>query len=205
MRCARPAALLLAFLLAGCQYLKDRAADFLDPYRIGVGVGTAVGVRTRQLGLVDTGLMIGVKPRATSLGWRYGTPAILMDGDPRIDADQAEVIKTTSLIGLDYAHGSYQSARNSAALLPGLLSWVDATPAGSEWVVPETGDLFADRHWLWSATAFGEDRYQQVHAFDLEGEIALLAYYDVGFSPGEVVDFLLGWFLLDIAKDDGRF
>ena len=46
-------------------------------------------------------------------------------------------------------------------------------------------------------------RKARVHTFDLEvGAFALILGARVGFSPGEFVDFLLGWFGVDIAGDD---
>ncbi len=59
-------------LLASCQYIGDRGLDFLDQYRAAVGVGSVAGARGRSLGLVDTGLMIGMKPKAAALGWKSG-------------------------------------------------------------------------------------------------------------------------------------
>jgi len=178
--------------------------DFLDQFRGSVGVGSVAGVRAKALGVVDTGLMLGVKPRAASLGWRYGTPLFFNGRDARMDADQAEIIKTTSLVGLDYPSGSYDSARTSIALLPGLFSWTDATPTDYRWTVPDQGADFADRHWIWSGETTRRNRYAQVHAFDVEVEVGLFLYWETGFSPGEAIDFLLGFFLIDIAKDDGR-
>ena len=46
--------------------------------------------------------------------------------------------------------------------------------------------------------------HSRVHAFDFEFEIAILVYLDMGYSPGETLDFLLGLFTIDIANDDGR-
>ncbi len=190
--------------LSSCGYVVDRALDFTDQYCFAVGAGSVTGLRFRSLGLYDTGLMIGVKPRATSLGWRYGTPLFLDTKDQRFDADQAEVIRTTSLIGADYGGGSYQVARRSWALFPAIFTWVDSTPTDYEWHVPEEGDLYDESHWLWSSYAFSNVRYAQVHAFDIESEIGLIVYLDVGYSIGEFADFLLGFVLIDIAKDDDR-
>jgi hypothetical protein len=192
----------LLLLLASCRYVGNRAADFLDQFRGAVGVGTTIGVRARAVGAFDTGLMLGVKPRPAALGWRYGTPLYFSEKEHRSDADQAEIIRTTSIDGLDYAAGTYRSARTSAALLPGIFTWTDATPRGYEWLVPESGDDFRDRSWLWSWEARKSNRYARIHAFDIEAEAALLLYVDVGWSPGEFLDFLLGFFLIDIAKDD---
>jgi hypothetical protein len=192
--------------LGGCNYVADRGLDFLDQYRVAIGLGSVAGLRFRNLGLVDSGLMIGVKPKAAALGWKYGTPLFFHEKDTRLDADQAEIIKTTSIIDLDYAKGTYWSARNSAAILPAIFTWTDATPRSGEyaWLVPEKGDCFDDRHWLWSGAAFGTNRYAQIHAFDNEFEIGFLVYLDVGWSLGESFDFLLGLFTIDLAKDDSR-
>lgn len=193
----------LLVLLASCRYAGDRAVDFLDQFRGAVGVGTTVGVRGRALGVVDTGVMMGVKPRAASLGWRYGTPLFFSEKDRLMDADQAELFRATSISGFDFAAGSYRTARTSAALLPGVFTWTDATPRDYEWLVPEEGEDFRERMWIWNR----ENRsnpYARIHAFDIEAEVAVLGYIDVGWSPGEFLDFILGFFTIDIAKDDGR-
>ena len=44
---------------------------------------------------------------------------------------------------------------------------------------------------------------ERVHAFDIEVWVhAGLPFVIAGFSPGEFVDFLFGWFGIDIAGDD---
>lgn len=200
------ALLLGPVLLAGsaCSYLSDRAVDFLDQYRVAVGVGPNFGVRGRSLGLFDTGLMFGMKPRDLGIGWRYSRVAWPGLGGGAVDADQAEILFATSIVGLDYTTGAYKSARRSFALFPALLSWVDTTPDGHDWEVPEEGDDFEDELWIWSPAAIERGRYAQVHAFDIESEVAFLFYFDVGYSPGEFIDFLLGIATIDIAQDDGR-
>ena len=197
--------LLLAIcLLTSCRYLGDRGLDFLDQFRGSVGVGTEVGVRGRAAGLAETGLMFGAKPNATAIGWRYGKPLFLNSRDVRFDGDQAEIIKTTSVINLDYATGAYDTARSSWAIVPFLLTWADSTPTAYEWTVPEEGEEFKDKHWIWSGETTKNNRYAQIHAFDVELEVGLLVYVDTGFSLGETLDFLLGIFTIDIARDDGR-
>jgi hypothetical protein len=41
-----------------------------------------------------------------------------------------------------------------------------------------------------------------LHAFDIDIGASFLVGVNVGFSPGEFLDFLLGWFGIDIAGDD---
>jgi len=201
-RCAVAAVLALA--LGACRYAGDRLMDFTDQYRLVAGAGTVGGVRFKSGGALESGLMFGVKPKATALGWRYGSPMFFDQKDGRLDADQAEVFRTTSVTDLDYADGSYRSAKESIAVVPALLTWSDSTPRGIGWEVPEQGDDYEQRSWIWSREGFRDSRYEQIHAFDVEFEAGLLVYVDSGFSLGEMVDFLLGFFLIDIAHDDGR-
>jgi hypothetical protein len=186
-----------------CNYIADRGLDYLDHIRVGAGAGTVAGLRFRNLGLIDSGLMLGLKPRSTALGWRYGVPLLFLR-DPLMDADQAEIIKVTSITGLDYGKGSYHSARSSLAILPGILTWADSTPTEYEWSVPEEGEEYDARTWIWAPASFPKNRYAQVHAFDWEIELGLVVYIEVGYSIGEMADFLLGFFLIDIAGDDDR-
>lgn len=49
----------------------------------------------------------------------------------------------------------------------------------------------------------GDQDRPLIHLFDLEvGAGFLLAGFDVGFSPGQFLDFLLGWFGIDLGNDD---
>ncbi len=195
---------LLGLSVCSCVYLRDRGMDFLDQWRVGVGAGTTIGIRYKSLGLIDTGLMVGVKPNASALGWVYGAPFFFNLNDGRMMADQAELIKTTSIVGLDYGTGAYRSATTSFFLLPAVFTWADSTPLDYEWQVPETGEDFRDRQWLWSKENRNQNRYAQIHAFDIEAGIGLGVYLDLGWSPGEALDFLLGILTIDLAKDDGR-
>ena len=149
--------------------------------------------------------MMGIKPHAAALGLRYGRPLYFDQRDPLMDADQAEIIKTTSIIDLDYGKGIYRSARTSAALLPALFTWTDSTPAGYDWLVPDEGSDYRDRQWLWSPETFRSNRFAQIHAFDIEIGLGLFVYVESGFSLGETLDFLLGFLFIDIAGDDGRW
>ncbi len=203
-RFARVLPLAALLILTSCQYVGDRAMDFLDQYKLVGGAAVTAGARARSFGLYDTGLMIGLKPRATAIGLKYGVPLFINIKDGLLDADQVAVIKGTHIYGLDYGAGAYESSWTSAAILPGIFSWGDSTPEGHEWVVPEDGDIYDDVYWIWSAKGFKQNRYAQIHAFDVELELAFFLYLDSGYSPGETLDFLLGLIFIDIAGDDGR-
>jgi hypothetical protein len=195
---------LIVLPVSSCGYIADRGLDALDPFRISVGLGSVIGVRFRNIGLFDSGLMVGLKPRSTALGWRYGVPLFFRKGDPLMDADQAEIVKTTSITGLEYGQGSYTSARSSIAILPGLLTWADSTPSKYDWSVPDEGEEYDARTWIWAPSSFPKNRYAQIHAFDGEIEVGLLVYIETGTSLGELADFVLGFIFIDIAGDDDR-
>ena len=70
-----------------------------------------------------------------------------------------------------------------------------------------------EARWLWSQSPDPEEapwrrrlfRWARLHAFDIEvGATVLIIGARAGFSPGEFLDFLLGWFGVDIAGDDHR-
>lgn len=202
-------ALLIAFIASfqSCAYLTDRGMDFLDQYRGAVGVGTGGGARVCALGLINTGLLFGAKPQASSLGWKYGRP-LIVTGTARptgVEMDQVYLVISTSYENWDYASHDYKLSRQSFFLLPALFSWVDTTYRDEDiWYVPEEGVELEGRYYLWTGTAWRRNRYAMIHAFDVEFEIAILAYLELGFSPGEALDFWLGILTIDIAKDDGR-
>lgn len=199
--------LLLTTLCPGCAYLTDRGMDFLDQYRFTVGASTGGGVRFSTLGLVHTGLMFGIKPQASAFGWKYGRPLLLTGtATPAgIEADHAQILFTSTFEDWDYASNEFKLARKSFFLLPALLTRVDTTRRSDPvWYVPAEGVELRGDHYLWSAVALRDNRYAAIHAFDTELEIAVLVYLDLGYSPGEFLDFLLGIFTIDLAKDDGR-
>lgn len=195
----------IALVASSCKAAANRGADFLDQFKFVVGATTGGGVRVNAAGIVHTGLNIGIKPDGSSWGWKYGsyknfdTPT----ADVTFDADQAWLVRTMTVSRLNYAAGTYQWGMDSFFLLPALFSRVDAAPPESiHWYVPEEGVQIKERNWIWSREARRDARAAQIHAFDVELELGLVGYIDMGFSPGEALDFLLGFFGIDLAQDD---
>lgn len=190
-----------------CAYLTDRAADFLDQYRGVVGVGTGGGFRVNTFGLIHTGFIFGLKPQDSALGWKYGRPLVSWSTSRTagFEADQSWVFITTSFENWSYLSGDYKLARKSFFLLPAFLTWVDTTYSDEpRWYVPEEGIEMEGDHYIWTGATWRDNRYAMIHAFDVETEISIVAYLDLGFSPGEFLDFLLGLLTIDLAQDDGR-
>ena len=200
-------ALLAIASLPSCAYLTDRGVDFLDQFRAVGGVGTGAGLRFSYLGLFSSGINFGIKPQATSLGWKYGRAFLMAPSlhQAKFESDHAWVIYTTSLENCDYASADYKLARKSVAALPMFLTWADTTYRdGDNWYAMDEGVSLAGDNYIWTGNTWRNNRYVMIHAWDIELEMGFLAYLDLGYSPGEALDFLLGIFTIDLAKDDGR-
>ena len=200
--------LLLALAVTpSCAYLTDRGVDFLDQWRGVVGVGTGAGIRVDHFGLLETGLLFGVKPQTSAFGWKYGRVFFFNNttNGPGVEAEQSWIFVTSAYEDWDYSSGDYKLARKSFFLLPAAFSWVDTTRRKEpKWYVPEEGVQLAGDDYIWSAATWHDNRFAMIHAFDVEFEIAILAYLDLGYSVGETIDFFLGILTIDLAKDDGR-
>ncbi len=200
--------LALLTLTAGCQttignYFGNRARDFGESFLVQAGLGLGLGVDVKAAGLLHLGGMATLVFLDGSVGWLYGEPRPAVDpGHFPLEGDvglpfapfRQGMLHQSYLFQRDhrYAHGCY-------GLLPALLSWT-----GTQ--VP----IVSAHTWLWSdATRHESDfngryaRWARVHAFDIEvGATVLIVGARAGFSPGEFLDFLLGWVGIDIAGDD---
>ncbi len=201
------AAVLSLLLLSSCSYLKDRGMDFLDQFRAVAGASTGAGIRSANFGLWNTGLLFGIKPQDTSFGVKYGRPIVFSatTTNAEFEADPSWLLFTTTLENCNFAGGSYKLARKSFGALPVLFTWADTTYRNEErWYVPPEGVDLEGGSYLWSRKSWKHNRYAIIHAFDSEIELSMILYLDLGYSPGELLDFLLGIVTIDLAGDDGR-
>lgn len=182
-------ALPILALAAGCsgfgQYLTARARDFGDCWRAEAGEVRGFSLSARGGGIVDLGLGWVVGETA---GWTYGRWS---SAGTFIDQSGSEqwFPLTPSGTGLHAYVGAESQEHDCWWLMPALLART-STPSGMKWI------------WV----ASGPDgRWARVHAFDVEIAVHLfVGGVRLGFSPGELLDFALGWFGLDIAGDDRR-
>ena len=199
-------ALLSALLAtgAGCQttvgnYFANRAHDFGDMFRLQVGVGLGLGVDVRAAGIVHVPVIYGLNILAP-FGPAYGRlpPYYRPEPEGEIRALNDSLVGAVVAglpisiispwvgpaddVGLHFAIDRLIDERHRCYLvIPGIASWRGKT-------------------WIWDARAPTRDR---VHAFDVEVMVfALVVNVVAGFSPGELLDFVLGWFGVDIAGDD---
>lgn len=121
---------------------------------------------------------IGVGGRVSSarLGWRYGTPISRTVGMPAEGA-----------FGLIHFSQLSDGDHLCFGLLPGLASWHP-----DDWNHPAT--------WVGDPSIPDHERQR---LWDVEATVHILwGGLTVGFSPTDFIDFLLGWFGVDIAGDD---
>jgi hypothetical protein len=177
------AALAVVLVLAspGCSYLKARWRDFTDLASAGVGPGGGLGVRAEATKLVALEVMAQKDERFT--GWRSRNFRWM-----------------ESSYGLVFATWRMPSIGSEA---PPERLWYDFFTTSRRLTrFPNRVEQEDERHTLFILSKAHGVRL--VDALNVElGVSALVAGVEVGVQPLEVVDFLLGWFGLDIGRDDG--
>jgi hypothetical protein len=165
---------LLALALGGCGYLRDRGRDLLDVFRIEGSVGVGLHVHVNATELAHVG---AGSSRRYEGGIVYGEPG----ADRRVEDD----------FPLSYVYTLVDPETEALHTL----RW------GKE-------DRYSPQHrcyWIMPGE-IGRSAWQRdlLHYFDIEvGVFVGIVGIQVGFSLGELVDFILGIFTFDIADDDG--
>jgi hypothetical protein len=173
--------LIALLLLPGCAYLKDRANDVLDVFWSDVGIGPGLYVSARATDFLAVGF--GYKEQAIAgLHGRFaGTGSSLAVG------------LGPAVIGNDRF--------DCSPVLPQDPSVFDAEqepPASQLLVVPCSFE-----HAGFEPCDYSEG-HRDLHFLDVNaGAALLLVGARVGFSPGELLDCVLGLFGIDLAADDG--
>ena len=183
-------------------YLANRARDLGECVQIQTGLCLGLGGGVRAAGIAHAGIGGGFWTGRYALGWDYGFGHAF--GAATGPADEfAFELYPPEPAGLPISHGvafpffSHVETRLPARgdtgsgsghtcflLLPGLLS-------------------FGDGGATWETEPASSTTWARVHAFDVGASVyAGVVFVSAGFSPGELLDFVLGWFGLDIAGDD---
>ena len=209
-------------------YFANRGRDLGECVRLEASAALGLGVSARAAGIADLGVMAGFTLPFYRVGWRYGRPLYPTTGpDGGLDLDLNLVLWHYVLEDSIWSSGpmgghgsrghwcwgalpgawSYSETKAShrtrmAAQDLALREWWDGGERGPMPV--ERGDhLWKPTLRLWTVDAVERDRWAHVHAFDVEATVyGGFFRVSAGFSPGEFVDFLLGWLGVDIAGDD---
>ncbi|MCZ6690087.1 MAG: hypothetical protein O7H41_10820 [Planctomycetota bacterium] len=178
-------------ITTGCQtvgqYFANRGRDLADCITIEGGVGYGFGAEIKLAGLVHVAggaCYYGAPP----VGLRYGE---LVPSSESGDKDTGFL--GIPLVGLVLLHGAPPYLHVSVD---------DKEEHGCYWLLPGLASYYTEvsESWIWTDPKSG---WSRLHAFDVEAHLFLgVVGVRVGFSPGEFLDFLLGWVGVDIAGDD---
>lgn len=204
-----PALLALLLACAGCagvgRYARDRALDLADCFTLAAGPGLIADVDVHLTEWVATGAGVGLSQK---WGFAGRHPVGFGGDDARTGLD---VHVTAPLVPLGFwlmPRGTTPGCTECATLrffctdfcirdgeAPAPYNWSPYSQASRSILLlnmcpfhdcPEAGP-----------------RPKTIDAFDLSlGATVLPVSVRAGFSPGQFLDFLLGWFGLDIASDD---
>jgi hypothetical protein len=170
-------AITFAAWLTGCAtpgYWADRGRDSLDVFTIQVGYG--LGAKAR-VGPLQSGLLMDIGGPGVRGGDLMGIEDVDSDGKPA-KQDYVGIV-----VGMESFYGTGMTRRRGKSFSSGQLA-VIAWP----WRREESGWQFAKE-----PASF----FTQIEAVGAAGPS-----FRLGFNPGELLDFILGWFPVDIYKDD---
>ncbi len=182
---AIPAGAFLGILLAGvpgCSYLSARGRDATDLISLGISSGSGMGVRIGATRLLAAEVM--AQKDETFAGVR-----------------QRNFRWTESSYGLLFA--SFRMPTVGDEPPPPRWKFFDLfTTSRRRTLHPNRPEVEDRRHTLFVFS--GAHAQRAVDFLDLEaGASAFIGGLEVSIRPGELADFILGWFGLDIARDDG--
>ncbi|MCZ6691122.1 MAG: hypothetical protein O7H41_16160 [Planctomycetota bacterium] len=183
----------------GCQttvgnYLGNRGRDLGECFTIQAALGVGLAVEAKLAGVAH--VCVGAGGPVLPLGFEYGrfNPPRIYDIVPFHSAYAG--LPVSFLLG--------PKSHTGTRLYPLHLS--SDFPRNEEhscyWLLPGLFSFQRDVKWIWGSQG---STWARIHAFDIEAGVFVgIIGVRAGFSPGEFVDFLLGWFGVDIAGDDVR-
>jgi hypothetical protein len=194
------------FLMTGCAYLQDRTLDFVDMWKINgeLGYGCNASVKLGELAHVGVGGYCGKQAGVTYATWDVcgrtegNFPIGFMLGNSGFENSK-----------LHYLECSYEGVEHDRSMREHCWG-IPLLETDSRSAHPTTlhafdieSEVFLPVFMPWSWMAYTSNDLKKEYAND--GRLILLGVgLDVGFSPGEALDFITGIFGLDIANDDGE-
>lgn len=201
MRALSLGMVLAAALCAGCAgwppYAVDRAADLVDCFSLEAGYGGAVDAEVRATDWIATGA-----GAASSFRWGFaGRKLVGFPGAP--DS------------GVTHHYGvPVMPFRTWLSLEPydrdGLIRffYTDVSVRDERFFSPSVRPARVSKSIvLFDVTSLGQFREppgerKLIDAFDLHAGATFLLSARAGIRPGQIADFVLGWFGIDVADDD---
>ena len=183
------AALVMLLSSSGCAYLWDRGRDFTDIFGFDAGVGLGLGVDAQVSIYIHAGITAYRMEKATLTAR---------------EVDRWEEVGFAPLVGriiLYYNKTEPRSRYDSKE------DWPDAIRGGLLASPPIVNELLGTVQYRTTGYEVPARNREApwINALDVDVGVALIAVsVRFGISPGELIDFLLGWFGFDIGFDDTR-
>jgi len=174
----------------GCVYLQDRGRDFADIFGLDVGSGAGIGVDLQLSIYIHAGIAV------------YDLEKYVLTPN---EIDRWREVVVAPVIGRMIF---YYDKSQRTSIRPRREGRVpDAVRGGLLISPPIVGELLETEQIR--ATGFEEPARNPeapwINALDTDVGVALAVVgFRFGISPGELIDFLLGWFGFDIGFDDTR-
>jgi len=211
MRATKWIGLIVVVLCAGCaglgKYAKDRGNDFLDCFQAhaGYGLGADVHVRATQFVIVGAGSSQGVQWGVN--GREYVETTELAHFGPPVTTVEGILWLALAPFGAEEGWFNRKWLLKSGALSLALDKMERHTHPGRRGCVQDdAGSILGVNLARLGVFGSGDDvrgPHRLLDSFDMEvGGTALVPSLRLGFSPGQFADFVLGFFGLDIARDD---
>ena len=169
-------ALSLAAFVTGCAtpFMVDRGHDALDVFTATVGIGGGVKAR---VGPIQTGIFANTE----GFGLRGGYIGDQQGGD-----DSLWTVDLDCLVWSAESYGPTKLRARAKGVSAGGYCFIS---------VPRGDPYYKEYHPI-----FG--RYNAPYYTQLELAVGLGPTVRLGFNPGELLDFILGWTTIDIYNDD---
>lgn len=163
---------LLLLAGTGCGYMSRRGEDFLDVWKLEGHFSALPGAWVQAGPVVHTGLGWSGGWVSSRAGFRYNT--LSPEGGRWVESGANVHGAGPTEAYYFFVHISYDSGASKHSCFALLPPLLNREGVHRNWI----------------------------HDFDLEAAVVPFLGLSVGFSLGEFVDFLLGWFGIDLARDD---
>jgi hypothetical protein len=168
----------------GCSYLSDRGRDAADMFTLtgGFGLGATARVGPVRAGLYAGEDLVGLKGGELIWGGDTTTSGTFVIGP------------IPGLMGIEEFR-----TRSDEAAVESRSKWYQANPSPNyPFIMTPSGQNSQPYH----TTPDYRGKYPYYYWTQMEVAVGLGVSVRAGFNPGELVDFVLGWFGTDIYGDD---
>lgn len=193
--------LLLADLACGCRstgYLAARRRDLADVATATVGVGLGAKVRLGPLHL--TPLLLDIDLAGLRGGEWFHIPDLAMSV-AQAPQEVGAAWWSSSVWDLPEGHPDRERMRQRGKAHLASPPWLPEA-AGLYTLMTDTVPFVSTPRLTWKRENLSLPRYPTAYHTQIELNLALGGSLRLGLNPGEFVDFVLGWFLLDLYHDD---